>query len=119
MPESITEAKKFLAAGGLTWKELENGYRIARAEKTYQGVKQRWLLVRSQQAYEREIKTLDRHIDKEYLEATKALAPIKSTEFGCGKDAHQSLRKLPKLKYHTLSYDLEKMRKYKQRGRPP
>ncbi|WP_339044801.1 hypothetical protein [Cardinium endosymbiont of Tipula unca] len=42
------------------------GYKVTFLSSTYGSVPQRWLLVFSQQAYTREIATLQRTIEKEY-----------------------------------------------------
>ncbi len=45
---------------------LDKGYKATSFSSTYGAVPQRWLLVFSQQAYTREMATLQRTIEKEY-----------------------------------------------------
>src|SRR3990167_8268008 len=65
VPETIRACSQLtsLASEDLNWQTGENGYQWSEFCSTYGGIKQRWLLVFSEQAYEREKKTLMRRID--------------------------------------------------------
>ena len=67
VPENILQAKQLLLKDdcNLNWQVLPNGYTYHLTESDYNNVKQRWVLIFSNQAYQREIKTLQRNIDKE------------------------------------------------------
>ena len=56
VPENITEAKNLIEKfdGEIGWEEREGGYKTAEFKSWYGDIEQRWLLVFSQQAYERE-----------------------------------------------------------------
>jgi transposase len=59
VPQKIIEAKELLYhLDKLAFHDLTNRYRGAKADSDYAGVKQRWLVVHSQQANYRELKTL-------------------------------------------------------------
>jgi transposase len=73
VPESMNISKELLHQNDIEWVDLSNGYKIHTLEKEYGEVKQRWALIYSEQAYSREIITLDKNIDKEYKEITKLL----------------------------------------------
>ena len=60
----------------------------------YGGVQQRWLLVFSQMAYEREKKTLDRRVEKGKTDFEQQLKKLSKTEFGCEHDARLAYKKL-------------------------
>jgi transposase len=73
-------------------------------EQEYNKVKQRWALIYSEQAYIREIATLEKNIQKEKLEAEKMLWHLGNQSFGCEKDIEQALKPLiKKLKYHDVA----------------
>lgn len=117
VPENITKAKQVIHTDQDNWTDLPNGYRTQPFCIEYKGVHQRWLLVYSDQAYKREIKTLERQIAKEEIETTKTLRRLSHREFGCFKDASKVLSEI-KLKYHKVSYETKEIKKYQGRGRP-
>jgi transposase len=62
VPETLTEAKALLEKPDdeLVWGDRDNGYRISATISHYGGVAQRWLIVHSDQAFQREKKTLEK-----------------------------------------------------------
>lgn len=118
VPENIKEAKELIQTDKkLNWTELPNGYRIHPFESHYGKVKQRWILVYSKQAFEREIKTLEKQIEKEKAKASKELWHLSHEEFQCGADAKKATLRI-KLKYHKTFYEIEEIKKHTSKGRP-
>ena len=63
VPETVGEAKAVLqAVEAEAMEEVSDGYRICPLCNTYGDVRQRWLLVYSRQAYERESKQLEKRV---------------------------------------------------------
>ena len=62
VPETLKEAKMLVSmpTDALEWTHRGQGYETARYTSNYGDVQQRWLLVYSEQAYHREIQTLER-----------------------------------------------------------
>ena len=121
VPESIKEARQWVCQPeeSIAWKDLGNGYSISSKESNYGGLEQRWILVYSQQAYNREKKTLEKKIEKEFDLAKKALWHLGNNVFSCEKEALQSLEKFKKsYKYHQASCEIERIQQYGSRGRP-
>lgn len=122
VPETHTLAKEWLVQEEekVAWQILENGYKICVKVVTYKGVEQRWALVYSQQAFDREIKTLNKKIAQEYESLTKALEGLKGHIFGCEKDARAALHQMTKtMKYHRVEHAIcHDVRKHESRGRP-
>ena len=121
VPETIKEAKKLSEAGeaAIVWKECEKGYKIAPFLSEYGGVKQRWLLVYSQKAYEREKKTFDRKLEKQEKELTKLLWHLSHEEFSCVWDGHKALDIIiNKYPYHDVGRKITTLMKHEKRGRP-
>jgi transposase len=122
VPETHTMAKEYLSQEEekLAWQALDNGYKICVKDVIYKGVEQRWALVYSQQAFDREIKTLNKKIAQEHEALTKTLEGLKSHIFGCEKDAGDALHQTTKtMKYHRVEHTIcHDVRKHESRGRP-
>lgn len=121
VPERIKSAKTLLQRSDedFCWTELDNGYRICVIENQHGGQHQRWCVVSSDQAYHREVKTLDAAIVKEKNKADKALWHLGCQIFGCEKDALTELGRFKKtLKYHVPSIEIIEVKKHKGKGRP-
>lgn len=121
VPETITEAQAALqsvATEAMT--QLANGYAIHSTTSAYGGIKQRWLIVYSEQAAQRELKQLNKQVARATTQAEKTLKTLNNQAFACEKDARQAVEKAaPKLKWHTLTATYQPIKKYPQPGRPP
>src|SRR5690625_2343889 len=85
VPETIKEAKNLLeiADKEISWVELEKGYKTCSLSSHYGGIEQRWLLVFSQQAYQREEKTLEKRLAFREQELKKQLWHLGNEVFAC------------------------------------
>lgn len=121
VPENIKECVKLvsLPSQDIMWTKEANGYEWTEIGSIYGGIRQRWLLVFSQQAYEREKKTLMKRIAKEKEECSKACWHLGNQVFGCLDDAEKSMAQLnKKYRYHFIKHTIEPIEKYECRGRP-
>lgn len=120
VPENIKEAKKIveLPDDKLEWIELSNGYRMQCFDSQYGGVAQRWVLIHSKQAFDREIQTLEKNIFKEKEKAEKVLWHLGNEVFSCENDARKAIAKVEKFKYHQASYEVKAIMKHPKPGRP-
>jgi transposase len=120
VPETIGAAKRAIrsvATKDMT--ELDNGYRIHALSSNYGQVQQRWLVVYSPKAEQREMKRLDKQVERAGEKAEKALRQLTQIQFECEADAHKAGRQLnKKLKWHTLQTECRPIEKYLQPGRP-
>ncbi len=116
----IKEAKSILerSEGQLEWLELEDGYKMQTFQSKYGGINQRWILIHSSQAYDREIKTLKKNIEKEFGQVNKALWHLENQIFDCKKDAKKSAKAFKAPKYYEVSYEIEEVKKHAKKGRP-
>lgn len=121
VPETITEAQTALQSVATEEMcQLTNGYAIHPTTSPYGGVRQRWLVVHSEPAEQRELKQLNKRVARAATKARKALKILTSQEFGCKKDARQAVAKVvKKLKWHTVTTTYHPIKKYPQPGRPP
>ena len=82
-------------------------------------MKQRWLLVYSQQAYEREKKTFEKKLKKQGDALNKALWHLGNQTFACETDASMAANKMAKdYDYHKIKISIDTIQKHKKRGRP-
>ena len=118
--ETIREAKEHIHAldrDQMTC--LGNGYYVKEVESTYGEVAQRWLLVYSEKAFQRENATLERKIEKATEEKRKELWHLSNKSFACEADAIDAAKAFEKkLRYHTLTYHIESKLHYRKKGRP-
>jgi transposase len=121
VPETIAEAKNLVEQEDkeISWVEREGGYRTAEYKSVYGGIEQRWLLVFSEQAYERERKTLEKKLKREEEELKQTLWHFGNREFHCEQDAHKAFKELKKgYKLHKIEAQLMPISKNPIRGRP-
>jgi transposase len=121
VPETIKAARELsmLPDEEIDWQEISEGYLVHEVSSNYGGMSQRWLLVRSDQAYEREKKTLVRRVSKEETELRKALWHLGNEVFFCEEDALKALKLLQKkYRYHAIKAQVEVVEKFNGRGRP-
>jgi transposase len=121
VPEKIKVASELVKSiAKEDMEELSEGYKGIEICSTYGKIRQRWLLIYSEQAYLREKKTLERQLKKEWELKTKELKKFGSKTFDCECDAKSSLDALEKtLKYHRIAdVIVTKQRVKSGRGRP-
>lgn len=121
VPETSKEAKILVSRKDqdFTWSEQGNGYRITPIESNYGGIKQRWILVYSEQAYKRESMTLDKNILREKTSLEKTLWHLSKQEFDCEHDAMKAAHLcMKKIKFHRVTFSTLSTKKYDVKGRP-
>lgn len=120
VPENIKEAQKILTKPEeeLSWIDLGSGYQMQMFQSQYGGVEQRWALINSEQAYSREVKTLEKNIQKENESLTKNCWHISNQMFQCRKDAEKTASEVKSPKYHNLTFEIKEVKKHQKKGRP-
>jgi transposase len=120
VPETITEAQTALRS--ISTDEMisvGSGYAIQPTSSEYGGIKQRWLIVHSEQFEQRENKKLDKQVAKATMQVEKTLKKLNRQEFACEKDARQAVVKVEKkLKWHKITATYHPIEKHAQPGRP-
>jgi len=121
VPESIKEARDLQERVGI--EEMsplpQEGYYYKEEEVEYGGVRQRWILIYSKKRYDREVKGLEKKINKERERAEKKVWHLANREFEGVEDGRREIDQIrKKLKYHTVRYHFKQVRHYKRRGRP-
>ena len=120
VPENLNEAKKWLNQEDICYQWIDGGYRCTLLEEAYYGsVEQRWVLVHSKKAAERENKTLDKKIEKQLKKGQQQVSRLKRKNFESEKDALQVGADVMKgFKYDKINWNLELIEKHASRGHP-
>ena len=122
VPKTIREVQDLLSqltSEQFTTTNLE-GYRLSSVEREYGAVKQRWLVVESDQKKALDFKQLTKKIEKATAQAERQLTQLHNQEFACQEDALTALKRWEKsLEWHHLQ-DISVVEKchYSHRGKP-
>jgi transposase len=120
VPETLSTAREAIqaAAPGLMASPEKMG--THRMELDYAGVKQRWVVVYSPEAYQRALKSIDRHCLKQSTADLKSFEALCRQDFACCADAKKALVAFEKSRPLTevASYTMVEVPHYNGRGRP-
>ena len=103
---SIKEAKNLVS--NLSESEFKNseipGYSWVETESNYGGIKQRWLVVKSEARTQSDLVSLEKKIAKEYESTQKKLTKLFKKKYSSYTEAELSLKQIQSpLKYHLIS----------------
>jgi transposase len=120
VPETLAQAKKLVKETLVEeMSELEPGYQGKEVACEYAGIAQRWLVVFSQAARNRELKTLEKALAKELETAQKDWRKLEGQTFNCQADAENALGLFnKKWKYHQGTAKAIPITHYPRPGRP-
>lgn len=120
VPETLAEAKRLVKETSQDQMvELESGYFGKEIQMEYGGIAQRWLVVSSQTAYERELKTLEKAQAREQEAAEKQWRKVCQPVFNGREDAETACKQFnQRWKYHRTSGQVTPMMQYAHSGRP-
>jgi transposase len=120
VPETLKEAKRLVQETEQeSMTTLAEGYWGREFRSDYAGVAQRWLVVFSQAAYARELKTLERKQARELAAAEKGWRKLSRQDFNCEADADQAVEQFNRRwQYHQVAAQIIPQRQYLRRGRP-
>ncbi len=99
---------------------LNDKYFYKALESNYSDVAQRWLLVWSEEAYQREIKTLNRNWLKKGEKELRLWLSLEKEDFSCSSDAEKAVLVFQKKCKYLILNEVEfiKVPKYLKKGRP-
>ena len=120
VPETLSEAKRLVRETDQSGMEaLREGYFGKEILVEYGGIQQRWLVIFSEAAYQRELKTLDRAQARELEKAEKEWRKLKQVTFKCEPDAAKACDRFnQRWKYHQVQAQATSLSQYTRRGRP-
>ena len=100
-------------------RQLTEGYLGKEVLVNYGGIQQRWLVVFSEAAYQRELKTLERSQARELEKIEKEWRKLAQQTFKCQPDADKACDRFNKRwKYHQVTAQADPLSQYARRGRP-
>lgn len=121
VPETIQEARGLLETIKLEQMAPlgQAGYAGYEHQSTYGGVEQRWLIIYSKQAHQREMATFEKRLARYGERATKELRALSRQRFACREDAQQAVAQAERgWRYHRAEVEVEAVKRYRRRGRP-
>src|ERR671914_54192 len=120
VPESLKEARQAIEEAAPVLMESLDKLSYQHLESAYAGVRQRWVVVYSPEAYQRAIKRVDRHCLKQSTAELKAFEALCRREFAGRVDAEKALAEFKKTQILTTvaSSGIEEIPHYPGRGRP-
>jgi transposase len=120
VPETLAEAKRLVKETAQEeMAELAPGYFGKEMPSEYGGTAQRWLVVFSQAAYERELKTLEKAQTREQEAAEKQWRKVCQPVFNCQEDAVAACKQFnQRWKYHRATEQVTSITQYAHAGRP-
>lgn len=120
VPETLAEAKRLVKETEQEQMvELVPGYFGKEIEIEYGEIAQRWLIVFSQAAYDREIKTLEKKQAREQEAAEKQWRKVCQPVFNCQEDAETACEQFNRRwKYHQAKAQVTPITQYAHSGRP-
>lgn len=120
VPETIKDVKdlyRSLAEEDMI--RIGGGYRYSRVGSEYAGVSQRWLLIFSEKAYQREMKTFRKNLEKELEKKERELKHLRNSPYACAEDAEKAAQAFSrKLKHLQFHYHVYEKPSYEGKGRP-
>lgn len=122
VPMTLNDAQRACQAiNHQTLDSITEGYSGYWLPSSYAGVPQKWLVIKSQPAYDAQMKTFEKNKTKQLALDEKVLKKLGTQLFFCEKDALKALEAAKKkLKLSVLNDDLEliEVPKYTDKGRP-
>jgi transposase len=120
VPETLAGAKRLVKETTQDQMiELEPGYFGKEVKSDYGGIAQRWLVVFSQAACERELKTLEKAQTREQEAAEKQWRKVCQLVFNCQEDAEAAYKRFnQRWKYHRATEQVTPITQYAHSGRP-
>jgi transposase len=122
VPETHGAAKDLLTLpeADLEWQDLGNGYKQHKMNHEYRGQTERWMLIFSEACFQREIKTLEKKIQKDEIEQNKKFRQLQKQSFKCEKDADDAAQNFLKmLPFQEGHYEIKSiLKKRVQKKRP-
>ena len=120
VPDTLKESKRAIESYYETWTPLSEGYEYVPLSSNYGDIEQRWLLVYSQEAFNREIITLKKKYAKESEKEYQAFLKLTHQVFDCERDAQKAadafIKKCNYLSFNDLAF--KEVPVFGKKGRP-
>ena len=119
VPETLKEAQEALDRHE-PMQDLGNGYSCFALTSDYAGISQRWFVIRSEEAYRKEVITLKKNYLKKTEQTLKDFEKLCSEQFSCQADAQKQFDKFCKKHPYVEISDMtiKEYAQYGKKGRP-
>lgn len=99
---------------------IGDGYFVKEERSEYGGIAQRWVVIFSKPAHQRETKTLKKRLLKGSTKEEREFWHLTKQDFSCKKDGEKALTQFQsKLKYtEIVDAEIQECKKYRKPGRP-
>lgn len=121
VPATLNEAKLYINSPTrfFTWHRLDDNYQVTSKEIVIANVQQRWVMVKSEHAYKRELATFERRLQKQFETINNDLWHLSNQTFACPDDAEKALQLvLKRVKNYQVHTSIVATQKHQKRGRP-
>ena len=109
VPESIKAAKLLTQEDSYSWSVINKKYKFVELGSSYSGIPQRWIIIESEQAKKRELKTLEKKIEKNEKELQKLIKAKRKERFYSIEEIEKEIKKIcTKYKLFNISYTYDK-----------
>lgn len=120
VPQKLKETKILIAQSStLNFTDMGNGYSGVWHSSTYGDIKQKWLLIRSEQAKKSEAHSLTKRMLKKAEAERKSFKKLSQQKFACQHDAKKSLELWRKKQtYIDVVEEIISLSRYNKKGQP-
>jgi transposase len=121
VPSTLMEVKQVLAVlGDEQFVAAQAGYRVAELCSTYADIRQRWVVVASDERRKSDLAALDKKLTELDSTLSRELAKLCKTEFACCADALEAAERFAAgLKWHVLgAVQAVEQKRHSKAGRP-
>ena len=120
VPETLSEAQRLVRESSQeAMCELKRGYFGKEVTLTYADIEQRWLVVYSEAACQRELHSLEKAQARELVQAEKQWRKVCQQEYQCTADAAGVAKSFnQRWSYHQVAAQVEPVTQYAHSGRP-
>jgi len=119
VPENYSDARLLRDGRDIEWTQSQD-MRYKFLSYTPQNKQERWLLIRSEPAFNRENETFLRKHAKMFDELQKSLWHLSCQQFNCEKDAKKAIEKIifSKKHFYNIAYEVVALPRYNSKARP-
>jgi len=120
VPETLKEVKEhYRELDPEKMREIAPGYKYLPVNSSYGDITQRWLIIHSDQACRRELKTFEKNLGKERDRNAKVLKHLHNEAYACEADALKAAQRFAKqLRHQVFEYRVVSRNRYIGKGRP-
>jgi transposase len=120
VPETLKEVKALYSSIDRDAMTIAgDGYRYLQVESEYGDIRQRWLVVHSDHALEREMKTFEKNLGKARDRNAIDVKHLRNQVFACEADARKAAERFSKkIRYQNLEIEIIEKGRFGVKGRP-